>query len=349
MNVEELRKRWYTEDTLSNDPAFLRLIHDSVWPDSRVLDAGAGAGEMFPYDLKSKVREIVGVDLDPRVVSNPQLHRGIRASLEEIPVEDSSFDVVFCRYVIEHVEDPARFLAEVYRVLKPGGMFLFLTPNKWHYVSIGSRITPQRFHVWYNRKRGREDEDTFPTTYPLNTAKDIRKHLKDAGFEERDLIFRENCPNYLTLVDGDFFARSRLRTHRQLNLRPVRAASAATSSGGLRRKPPETRSVDAVECQDTMECVPPMQGPGRTRSAPRRDCQNPNGPARDPHTHPRSKRAVSQDAQRGNSSAPASPPRGRLRAPEASIGPGSRSRRRPARSRQAPCGRAGRRSRRAVL
>ena len=162
MDIHSIRERLYAPDRLDNDVFFRRMIYDSVDSSMRVLDAGAGAGDLFSYDLKNRVREIVGVDLDLRVETNPQLHRGISANLESIPLEGESFDIVFSRYVLEHVTYPAKFLGEMHRVLKPGGRFLFLTPNKKHYVALGARFTPQKFHLWFNRKRGREEADTFP-------------------------------------------------------------------------------------------------------------------------------------------------------------------------------------------
>lgn len=197
MNIEALKKKWYSEDQVDTDGALRRMIIESLDADSRVLDAGAGAGDLFPYDLKERVREMVGIDLDPRVESNPLLHRGIKADMTAIPVPDDYFDVVFCRYVLEHVTNPQPFINEIGRILRAGGRFIFLTPNKRHYVSIASRITPQRFHAWYNRLRGRKESDTFPTVYRLNTVTSIRSNLHAAGFVERKLDLLECCPNYL--------------------------------------------------------------------------------------------------------------------------------------------------------
>lgn len=197
MDFTKARQRFYKPDQYDNDPAFMAMVAAVLRPEMRVLDAGAGAGDEFPYDFKDRVREMVGVDLDPRVETNPRLHRGIMADLTGIPCEDGAFDLVFSRYVLEHVSEPGRFLAEINRVLKPGGSFMFLTPNKWHYVAIGARLTPDTFHSWYNRKRGRDEEDTFPTLYRLNSVGGLRRSLADAGFEERQLTLRECCPNYL--------------------------------------------------------------------------------------------------------------------------------------------------------
>ena len=198
MNAEKARKCFYKPDKYNNDVRFLSMIEDVVKPDSHVLDAGAGEGDSFPYDLKEQVKEMVGIDLDPRVESNQRLHRGIRSDLTSIPCDDDYFDVVFSRYVFEHIADPQVFLAEIYRVLKPGGLLLFLTPNKWHYVSLAARLTPYAFHNWYNRLRGRKSEDTFTTLYKLNSISDIRRELSQAGFNQKIIILRECCPNYLT-------------------------------------------------------------------------------------------------------------------------------------------------------
>ena len=49
--------------------------------------------------------------------------------LHEIPLEDNQFDVVFCNHVMEHVQDAKRCMAELYRVMKPGGWAIMQVPQ----------------------------------------------------------------------------------------------------------------------------------------------------------------------------------------------------------------------------
>lgn len=200
---KSLKERFYSARQYDNDAVFLDIVEKNIELGSVVLDLGAGAGRKFLYDLKSQVGptgQMIGADFDRRVLENPLIHRGVFLSGPNLPFEDGTFDVVFTRYVLEHVTKPEQFLMEVYRVLRPGGSFIFLTPNKWHYVCMAARCTPECFHAFYNRRRGREETDTFPTVYRLNTRSAIRRHLKKAGFIEKELRMRECCPNYFTLA-----------------------------------------------------------------------------------------------------------------------------------------------------
>jgi SAM-dependent methyltransferase len=84
--------------------------------DARVLDVGCGDRpyrELFP--------NTIGFD----VPGNP--HADLHGSLESIPVEDASFDVVLCLQVLEHVPDPAAAVRELRRAVRPGGRVLAST------------------------------------------------------------------------------------------------------------------------------------------------------------------------------------------------------------------------------
>jgi SAM-dependent methyltransferase len=86
----------------------------------RVLDVGCGVKPYYPY-FAPYADAYVGVD----IVDNPAAE--LRGGVEELPVEDASFDVVLCTQVLEHSDDPARAVAELRRVTAPGGRVLAST------------------------------------------------------------------------------------------------------------------------------------------------------------------------------------------------------------------------------
>lgn len=162
-----------------------------------VLDAGAGAGIIRYMNFKDIAESVYGVDLDERVTNNPYLTKGIVADAGNLPFEDNYFDIVFSDNVLEHLNNPNQVFKEIYRVLKPGGYFLFKTPNKYHYVPLISMCTPHRFHQFINKLRGRDEQNTFPVHYRANSIKDIENLSDKAGFTECYVRTIEGRPEYL--------------------------------------------------------------------------------------------------------------------------------------------------------
>jgi SAM-dependent methyltransferase len=146
---------------------------------------------------------VVGVDLDPRVKENPLLDEAVVVEPGPLPFGDGSFDLVFAIYVLEHVNDPVGFAREIHRILKPGGLFLALTPNRYHYVSVIASLTPTVFHKWVNARRGIDLEDTFPTLYLMNTRRSLRR-LFVRGFNCVRMDTLEIAPNYLRFSTPTF-------------------------------------------------------------------------------------------------------------------------------------------------
>jgi ubiquinone/menaquinone biosynthesis C-methylase UbiE len=99
----------------------------------RVLEIGIGTGRNIPYYDRSRVSQVVGVD--PALRMHHLAEKRIREtglpveliglSAEKLPVADASFDTVVCTYTLCTIPDPLAALAEMKRVLVPGGRLLF--------------------------------------------------------------------------------------------------------------------------------------------------------------------------------------------------------------------------------
>jgi ubiquinone/menaquinone biosynthesis C-methylase UbiE len=185
-----------------DDELFRGIIQEKTTPESFCLDYGAGRGTLSQMNFLGRVTFIAGVDIDDAVLKNPYLNEAklLNSSNFTIPYSDNKFDVVFSDNVMEHIQNTSIAFNEIFRVLKPGGLFLSKTPNKFHYMPIISRITPTSFHKYYNKIRGRDSEDTFPAFYRCNSKSAVAKHARMSGFEIDCIQFVEGRPEYLRLT-----------------------------------------------------------------------------------------------------------------------------------------------------
>lgn len=100
--------------------------------DERVLDIATGGGHTA-LAFAPHVREVVASDLTPRMLAAAEAFirgQGVTnvlfelADAEELPFADASFDIVTARIAPHHFPNPHRFVHQVARVLRPGGLFL---------------------------------------------------------------------------------------------------------------------------------------------------------------------------------------------------------------------------------
>ena len=165
---------------------------------SKILEIGAGPTN-GTTELLSGIGTVTGADVDPEVLRNDfcaeaRVFNGIR-----LPFPESSFDACVSDWVLEHVEDPEAHFKEVARVLRPGGVYCFRTPNLFHYVTMGSRVSPHFLHLAAaNRLRGRgiEAHEPYPTFYRANTKRRLNHLIKEAGLDTNLVQLMEPEPAY---------------------------------------------------------------------------------------------------------------------------------------------------------
>lgn len=194
--IEDLDRRYYP-GYVDEHARFDSLIRGYLKAGMAALDAGAGRGVQFPYDYKDTAARMAGADTDLAVMDNANLTDAAVANLASLPYGDAEFDLVFSKYVFEHLDRPADVMRELRRVMKPGAHLLIHTPNKWHYVATFATLTPTRFHAWFNAKRGREEVDTFPTRYRANDKKTLERLAMACGFRLGAIQHIETKPDYL--------------------------------------------------------------------------------------------------------------------------------------------------------
>lgn len=182
-----------------DDELFRQRVLAVIRPDHVVLDLGAGAGIVHQMNFRGRVARVCGVDLDERVRDNPLLDEGLVADGAAIPYPSGTFDVVFADNLLEHLPSPTDVFDEVARVLKPGGLFLFKTPNSGHYVPTIARLTPHWFHEAVNRWRGRKQTDVFPTLYRANSMPVVHRLALAAGLDPVSIERIERRPEYLRM------------------------------------------------------------------------------------------------------------------------------------------------------
>jgi SAM-dependent methyltransferase len=154
----------------------------------RLLDLGCGRGGLIEQ-LQPAPSHFVGVDSDLVSLREHRLAPPrTQAMAQALPFAGATFDLVMASWVLEHMAQPQDDFQEIGRVLRPGGAFVFLTPNKQHPLIQLNRLAGRLGGV--QRKMvaalyGRAAVDTFPAYYRANTAATVRRLATTAGLEVR--------------------------------------------------------------------------------------------------------------------------------------------------------------------
>ncbi|RMG97193.1 MAG: class I SAM-dependent methyltransferase [Chloroflexi bacterium] len=114
----------------------LRMIRQWIHLENAlILDNGCGLGTYLDHFAPfTPYRFGLEIEFDRAVRAVPTATGIIQGVGEHLPFAANTFDFVFSNEVIEHVQDDARYAAEMVRVTKPGGRILIFCPNRWYPV-----------------------------------------------------------------------------------------------------------------------------------------------------------------------------------------------------------------------
>jgi ubiquinone/menaquinone biosynthesis C-methylase UbiE len=155
-----------------------KLVHQNT----RLLDAGCGPGGLVKQYV-GIAELVIGVDRYASSFQEPaEISTLVESDIDTLPFSDASFDVITCSWVLEHLKEPKKVFAEISRVLKTGGHFLFITPNKRNYVVWLRRLMPNNLGRRATKAIYARDEDFInPTYYRANAFREINTMLSEVG------------------------------------------------------------------------------------------------------------------------------------------------------------------------
>jgi 2-polyprenyl-6-hydroxyphenyl methylase/3-demethylubiquinone-9 3-methyltransferase len=178
----DVADQWWSDDirwvrTLKNlVPGRLKWFDKQAeWQNKTVLDLGCAGGFMAEA-IAHKGARVTGIDPAQDAIEAAKTHAEI-SNLditydvgvgEEMPYPDNHFDIVVCVDVLEHVRDLIQVLAEVGRVLKPGGLFLYDTINRNPIARIAAITVAE--DILRLLPRGTHDPAMFIKPHELRTA-----------------------------------------------------------------------------------------------------------------------------------------------------------------------------------
>ena len=131
----------------------LREVVSGLRPDARILDVGSGLG-YATYALSRSGYQATGLDISKNAIERARRRFGplyaVADMFEWSKERAGHYDLVTMLELIEHVEDPGRWIEAAFRMVKPGGALLITTPNRDYYVdeTVWETDAPP-VHLWW--------------------------------------------------------------------------------------------------------------------------------------------------------------------------------------------------------
>jgi SAM-dependent methyltransferase len=187
LNKQNAWRKKYQQQHPGWQPAtklYADLVRQQLTPTAQVLDIGCGRGGLVEQ-LNHPLNQIVGIDPDWLSLSEHRLTlpRAVGFS-DDLPFAPATFDVAFASWVLEHLERPFLTFQSIARILKPGGVFIFITPNGRHPLALLNRTLGRLGRLQSGlvaKLYGRSPHDTFATHYRANSQANLQALATQAG------------------------------------------------------------------------------------------------------------------------------------------------------------------------
>jgi ubiquinone/menaquinone biosynthesis C-methylase UbiE len=135
--------------------SYLDLLKNYLASNKKILDVGCGQGNLLQ---QIGIGQLYGIDISKKYIDDAQkkIPNGtfVESNSDVLPFADNFFDIVICTEFLEHVPNPEKYVTEIYRVTKKGGLALFSTFNHWNISNILT-LKPLR-HIYCSSDHLRE-------------------------------------------------------------------------------------------------------------------------------------------------------------------------------------------------
>src|SRR5581483_979751 len=178
----------------------------------RILEVGCGWGELAEWLAGETGAEVVAIDLSPRMVELA-VGRGVDARLadvQQLPFADGEFDCVVAAWMLYHVPDLDRGIAELARVLRPGGTLVAVTNSRYHLLELRELVGSGPSTLSFNRENG---EELLAPHFARVRRDDIDGRLEFAdraavgAYVRASISMSPFVANLPAAIDEPFFAR----------------------------------------------------------------------------------------------------------------------------------------------
>jgi SAM-dependent methyltransferase len=146
-----------------------------------VVDVGCGEGR-FRALLNGIATDYIGIDAVRFDALPKEVHfRPADLDRDPLPLDDRSADAVVALETIEHLENPRRFVRELARVARPGGIVLVSTPNQLSALSLLSLLVRQHYAAFHGRN--------YPAHVTALLPTDLVRIAVECGLEDSRLAY----------------------------------------------------------------------------------------------------------------------------------------------------------------